>query len=66
MSRIRQPIDSRQCCSFCGKSVDHVGVLIISAPASICDCCVAEFQKFIDGWRGERRAGKRIVKEASQ
>lgn len=63
---MKQPIDARQSCTFCAKSVDQVGILIIFAPASICDGCVAEFQKFIDGWRGERRADKRIVKEAAQ
>lgn len=58
MSKIRQPIDARQSCTFCGKSVDEVGVLIILAPASICDGCVAEFQKFIDGFSGRRQTMK--------
>lgn len=60
MTRIAEPVDSRYRCSFCGKPQSAVGVLLICAPASICDACVADFQKIVDTWR-DKRGGARII-----
>jgi len=36
-------------CSFCGRSKAEVGALVAGLHAAICDRCVVEAQKVIDG-----------------
>lgn len=57
MTEMRQPEDSRYRCSFCGRSHIEVGVLLICAPASICDACIEDCRKIAETWRDKRAGG---------